>query len=181
MQCWVHDTAKIVAHCEISGSVVSIQKWLRAEHGINATVNAQTIANCCQTLMTIGFITDKTRSDDHHPHRLLRTLLLWMKSSQEAHRNQCLQVLLEAGSIIMQLRPFWGKKLSFKPWKLHYVQQLFPDDCGRWKELAESFLGWNYNCPQLFHNILWSDEAVFQVGRFVNRHQLSLLGMWKSR
>jgi hypothetical protein len=31
-------------------------------------------------------------------------------------------------------------------------------------------LGWHEDFPQLFENILWSDEAIFHVGGFVNRH-----------
>lgn len=98
-------------------------KWLTVEHGINAIVKAWTIANCFQNLITSGFITDQTRSDDRQHHRLL-----WMKCSHEAHRNQCLQVLLKVGSNIMQLRPSWGKNWPFKLCRLHYMQQLFPDD-----------------------------------------------------
>jgi hypothetical protein len=37
-------------------------------------------------------------------------------------------------------------------------------------EYGELMLGWHKDFPQLFENILWSDEAVFNVGGFVNRH-----------
>ena len=35
---------------------------------------------------------------------------------------------------------------------------------------GELMLGWHEDWPKLFENILWSDEAVFHIGSFVNRH-----------
>jgi len=37
-------------------------------------------------------------------------------------------------------------------------------------EYGELMLGWHEDWPKLFENILWSDEAVFHIGGFVNRH-----------
>ncbi|CAG0897384.1 unnamed protein product [Darwinula stevensoni] len=37
-------------------------------------------------------------------------------------------------------------------------------------EYGEIMLAWFADWPQLFNNIVWSDEAVFHVGGFVNRH-----------
>jgi hypothetical protein len=37
-------------------------------------------------------------------------------------------------------------------------------------EYGELMLGWHEDFPQLFENILWSHEAIFHVGGFVNRH-----------
>ncbi|CAF4646489.1 unnamed protein product [Rotaria sp. Silwood1] len=37
-------------------------------------------------------------------------------------------------------------------------------------EFSEIMLSWKDDWPELFDNILWSDEAVFHVGGFVNRH-----------
>jgi len=36
-------------------------------------------------------------------------------------------------------------------------------------EYGELMLGWHDDWPKLFENILWSDEAVFHIGGFVNR------------
>jgi hypothetical protein len=36
-------------------------------------------------------------------------------------------------------------------------------------EYGDLTLGWHEDCPELFENILWSDEAVFHIGCFVNR------------
>jgi hypothetical protein len=44
------------------GSVVRFQMWWSPEHGANATLNARTIINCHQKLMTTGCVTDRKRS-----------------------------------------------------------------------------------------------------------------------
>ena len=62
------------------------------------------------------------------------------------------------------------KDLNFKPWKPHLCQDLVEEDFDRRKEYGETMLAWHEDWPELFHNILWSDEATFHVGGFVNRH-----------
>jgi len=37
-------------------------------------------------------------------------------------------------------------------------------------EYEELMLGWHEDWPKLSESILWSDEAVFHIGGFVNRH-----------
>ena len=37
-------------------------------------------------------------------------------------------------------------------------------------EFGEMRLAWFRNWPDLSKNILWSDEAVFNIGEFANRH-----------
>ena len=61
------------------------------------------------------------------------------------------------------------KYLNFRPRKPHYVQELIPEDCDRRMEYGVFMLGWHEDWPKLFETILWSDEAVFQIGNFVNR------------
>jgi hypothetical protein len=53
---------------------------------------------------------------------------------------------------------------------LNYVQELTPEDCDRRMEYGELMLDSHEDWPQLFENILWSDEAVFHIGGFDNRH-----------
>jgi hypothetical protein len=62
------------------------------------------------------------------------------------------------------------EELDFRPWKPHHMQELTPEDCDRGMEYGELMLGWHEDFPQLFENILWSDEAIFHVGGLVNRH-----------
>jgi hypothetical protein len=58
--------------------------------------------------------------------------------------------------------------LDFCPWKPQHVQELTPEDCDCIKEYGDLMLGWDEDFPQLFENILWSDEAIFHVYGFVN-------------
>jgi hypothetical protein len=62
------------------------------------------------------------------------------------------------------------KDLNFHPWKPHYEQELTPEDCDRRMEYGELMLGSHKDWPQQFENIFWSDEPVFHIGSFVNRH-----------
>jgi len=62
------------------------------------------------------------------------------------------------------------KDLNFRPRKPHYVQELTREDCDRRMEYGELMLGWHEDWPKIFENILWSDEAVFHIGGFVNRY-----------
>ena len=50
------------------------------------------------------------------------------------------------------------------------AQELFPKDMDRRLEFAETMLEMPERRPGLFLKIIWSDEAVFHVGDFVNRH-----------
>lgn len=47
-----------------------------------------------------------------------------------------------------------------KPWKPNYVQELFDEDSKIRIEFSETMLAWKEERPNLFKNILWSDEAV---------------------
>ena len=60
------------------------------------------------------------------------------------------------------------KDLGWKPYKPHYVQQWIPDDCGKRMGFCEHFLQWTDDCLNVLNNIIWSDQAVFHVGGFVN-------------
>jgi hypothetical protein len=42
--------------------------------------------------------------------------------------------------------------------------------CDRRVEYGELMLGWHEDFLQPFENIVWSDEAIFHVDGFVNRH-----------
>jgi len=61
------------------------------------------------------------------------------------------------------------KDWNFRPQKPHYVQELTPEVCDRRMEYGELMLGWHGDWPKLCENTLWSNEAVFHIGGFVNR------------
>ena len=62
------------------------------------------------------------------------------------------------------------KELNYRPWKPHYVQELKVNDPARRLQYAEDMREWMAREPALLDNILWSDEAIFFVGGFVNKH-----------
>jgi len=62
------------------------------------------------------------------------------------------------------------KDLNFLPRKPHNVQELTPEDCDRRMEYGDLMLRCYDDWPKLFENILWSDEAGFHIGGFVNGH-----------
>ncbi|CAG0899630.1 unnamed protein product [Darwinula stevensoni] len=80
------------------------------------------------------------------------------------------QAARESGLTRHTIQTVLEKELNFRPWKPHSCQALSAEDCDRRMEYGEIMLAWYADWPQLFNNIGWSDEAVFHVGRFVNRH-----------
>ena len=50
------------------------------------------------------------------------------------------------------------------------MQEIFQEDEDTRLEFAETFLNLQSQMPNLLENIIWSDEAVFHLGGFVNRH-----------
>jgi hypothetical protein len=80
------------------------------------------------------------------------------------------QAASECGLSRYAIRKVLKKELDFRLWKPHHVRELTPEDCDRRMEYGKLMLGWHKDFPQLLENILWSDEAIFHVGGFVNRH-----------
>ena len=62
------------------------------------------------------------------------------------------------------------KELQYRPWKPHYVHELKHEDCDRRMAYSEHMLQRLGEAPGLLDRIIWSDEAIFHVGGFVNRH-----------
>ena len=50
------------------------------------------------------------------------------------------------------------------------VQELFPEDMDRRREFSETMLELAERRHDLFSKVVWSDEAVFHLGGFINRH-----------
>ena len=76
----------------------------------------------------------------------------------------------ESGLTYYAVQSILKEELDFRPWKPHYVQALSDEDCDRRLEYGEMMIEWKIRWPQLHLNILWSDEAIFHLGGFVNRH-----------
>lgn len=68
------------------------------------------------------------------------------------------------------IRTVLKKELKWHAWKPHYCQSLSAEDCNIHMEFGEIMLARYEDWPDLFQNILWTDEVVFHIGGFVNHH-----------
>jgi len=161
---------KIAARFEVWGSIVQVQRWFKSVYGRNETLSKPTIKKCHSKLFQTGVVSNKTRPKDISKKRTTENIEAVRQLFEEnpeisirhASRNLDLSYTL--------IRDILKKDLSFKPWKPQCVQQLFPEDMDRRLQFAESMLEIVRVNPNLFKKIVWSDEAVFHVGGFVNRH-----------
>ena len=172
----IQERAKIAARYEVWNSVVEVQRWWRTLKGSRATLRRETIRNCHAKLMTTGSVNDKRRSGrpstSRSPAKVAKVQEMFDQSPQKSTRQAARESGLSRHSILRVLH----KELNYRPWKPHYVQELMPEDCDRRMEYGELMLGWYEDWPELFENILWSDEAVFHVDGFVNRHNCHYWG-----
>jgi hypothetical protein len=80
------------------------------------------------------------------------------------------QAARESGLSRHTVRTVLKNDLNFRPLKPNYVQDLTPENFDSRMENGELMLGWQGYWTKLFENILWSNEAFFYFGGFVNRH-----------
>lgn len=166
----IEDRARIAARYEVFRSVVAVQRWWRRVKGIHEPLNSRTIKNCHQKLVERGSVLDKKKSGRARvsvtEENIARVRDVFTRSPKKSVRCASRETGLSSYAVHRILR----KHISFKPWKPQYVHELFLDDCDRRMAFSEEFIQWYNEWPQLFDNILWSDEAVFHVGGFVNKH-----------
>jgi hypothetical protein len=62
------------------------------------------------------------------------------------------------------------KGLHYRSSKPHFFQELFREDCDRGTELSEITLAWKCNNSKRAENILWTHDAVLNIGGFVKPH-----------
>jgi len=137
--------------------------------GRNATVRQETIKNYHSKLLTAGSVTDARRSGRPSTSRSEENVALVRDMFTRSQRKSTRQAAREIGLSRHTVRTVLKKDLNFRQRKPHYVQELTPEDCDRRMEYVELMLGWHDDWPKLFANILWSNEAVFHIGGFVNR------------
>ena len=147
--------------------MVVVHRWWRTVKGRNATIRQETIKNCHSKLLTTGSVTDARPEVAVHPHPDLRRT--WRLCGIRSPRKSTRQAARESGLSKHTVCTVLKRDLNFRPRKPHYVQDLTPEDCDRRMEYGELMLSWHDDWPKLFENILWSDEAVFRIGGFVNR------------
>lgn len=63
---------------------------------------------------------------------------------------------------------------QFQLWKSHFVLEIYIEDCDSQMEYRENLLQWSEKHPDLWNNIFWSVEAVFNVGGLINRRNCLL-------
>jgi hypothetical protein len=165
----LQERAQLAARYEVWQSVVQVQRWWRTIRGPHAQVDSKTIKNCHAKLMATGSVVDTRRSG----RRSLSTdqavnavQEMFSRSPGKSTR----QGARESGLSRHTVRAVLKKELKWRAWKPHYCQSLSDEDCDIRMEFGENMLAWHEDWPVLFQNILWSDEAVFYVGGFVNRH-----------
>jgi len=62
------------------------------------------------------------------------------------------------------------KRMYYKVYRPRLVQALQEDDFDRLLEFCGWYLGCLEEDPQLYHKILWTDEATFKLNGTINRH-----------
>jgi len=155
---------------EMWNSVVAVQRWWRKVKEKNATIRQETIKNCHSKLLTTGSVTDARRSGRPSTSRSEENVALVRGMSTRSPRKSTRQAASESGLSRHTVRTVLKKDFNFRLRKPHSVQELTPEVCDRRMEYEELMLGWHDDWPELFENILWSNEAVFHIGGFVNRH-----------
>ncbi|XP_076028935.1 uncharacterized protein LOC143017855 [Oratosquilla oratoria] len=138
--------------------------------GRHAQVDAKTIKNCHAKLIATGSVADTRRrgrpSISRDPEVVQAVQEMFTRSPKKSLR----QVARESGLSFHYVRNVLKNELKWRAWKPHYCQTLSAEDCDIRVEFGEMMLAWYEDWSDLFKNILWSDEAVFHIGGFVNRH-----------
>ncbi|CAF2088788.1 unnamed protein product [Rotaria magnacalcarata] len=166
----VQDRALIATRYEMWPSVVEVQRWWRSQRGKHATLGAKTIKNGHQKLMKTGSVYDTERSGRPSISGSPEVVDVVRETFTRSPETSIRKTSLETDLICYGIHSVLKTELHYRAWKPHLVQQIFPEDCDIRMEFSEIMLDWKDDWPELFDNILWSDEAVFHVGGFVNRH-----------
>lgn len=95
----------------------------------------------------------------------LNVLLYFQDSPGKSIRNCCRELNLTYGTIRRIL-----KKHKYRAFSQMPVQKLLPLDNNLRLHFCETILGrYNLNNPNIFHNILWTDESSFKTSGCFNR------------
>lgn len=162
--------AQIASRYEVWRSPSLVQRWWRQQYSKYETLHPETIKSCHRKLMETGSVADLKRSG-----RPVRTsdpgTVNSVRNAFSEDGSKSLRVVArDLDMSYSSVRKVLKTELMWRPWKPHYQQALYPDDLDRREEFSTHMLDWAEEWPELFDNILWSDEAIFHVGGFVNRH-----------
>lgn len=164
------ERAQLAARYEVWRSVVAVQRWWRSKHGPRSQVDPKTIKNCHSKLMITGSVADASKTGRPSTTHATNTVEMVREMFTQSPGKSTRQAARECGLSRYTIRTVLKKELQWRAWKPHYCQFLSAEDCDIRSEYAEVMLAWHEQWPALFHNIIWSDESVFRVGGFVNRH-----------
>jgi hypothetical protein len=165
----VQDRVLIATRYEMWQSVIEVQRWW-SQWGRHATLDAKTINNCHEKLMTTGSVWDIERSGRHSTSCSLEVVDIVGEMFTRSTETLLRKAPLDSDLTYYTTHSVLRTKLNYRAWKPHSVQQIFPEDCDIRMEFSEIMFGWKDDWPELFDNILWSDEAIFHVGGCANRH-----------
>ena len=166
----LEERAKVASRYEVWRSVVRVQRWWRSENGVNAKIRPETIKRCHSKLFSRGSVADLPRSGRPVTVRDQNNIEAVENILADCSSKSIRQVARETGLSIYQVHTILKKVLKWRAWKPHLCQALSDDDCQQRMEFGDIMLSWHSEWNELFENILWTDEAVFHVGGFVNRH-----------
>ena len=156
---------------ERCNSVIEVQRWWRKTHGNHTNLNYRTIRNCHERLLHTGSSANRKRQPKTNKSKRAENIDTIREILNESPEKSVRQLKRECELDVSESTIFKivKKELKFRPWKPHYVQKLEYDDNARRLMYANHMDTWLNEEPALLENILWSDEAVFCVGGFVNR------------
>lgn len=166
----IEERVKIASRFEVWKSVVQVQRWWRAENGRNAYLSPNTIKNCHQKLLHTGSVSDSVRSGRHKTSLSNDNIEIVRGIFERSPSTSIRKAARESNLTFYSVRNVLRKELNFRPWKPNFVQELYLEDCDNRMEFSENMLQWAEEDASLWNNVLWSDEAVFHVGGFINRH-----------
>ncbi|CAG5020036.1 unnamed protein product [Parnassius apollo] len=165
----MQERAQIASRYEVWQSIVEVQRWWRNFNGPHAVLDPKTIKNCHSKLMKTGSVADSKRTGRPSTSRSKENIKIVREMFTKSPYKSTCQAARESGltrhTVMTSL-----KSISFRPWKPRYCHEITPEDCDRRIEYGEIMLRWHGDCSELFDNIIWTDEAIFHVGGFVNCH-----------
>ena len=124
----VQDRALIATRYEMWQSVIEVQRWWRSQRGRHETLDAKTIKNCHQKLMTTGSVCDIERSGRHSTSRSPEAVDIVRKMFTQSPETSTRKASLDSGLTYYTIHSVLKKELNYRAWKPHLVQQIFPED-----------------------------------------------------
>ena len=172
----LQERAQQAARYEVWKSVVRVQRWWRANKGRYAQVDAKTIKNCHAKLIATWSVADTQRRGRRSNSRGLDVVQVVQEMFTRSPKNSIWQTRRESwlsfhcAQYVLKYEPKW------RAWKPHYCQSLSAEDCYICEEFWDVMSAWHRHWSDL-----WSDEAVFQIGGHMNRHNCHYLAGDDSR